>query len=278
MSSVSKDEGSANRIVLCADDYGYSPGVSRGIRELLEHERLSATSCMVVFPEFERDGPLLKPFLGRADIGLHFTLTSERSIGSVAWEAHVHPPPRARMVAEVESQVMKFTAVIGRPPDYIDGHQHVHILPVVRDAVVQTARRIGAYVRNTMDPIGIAMCRRPGPLESAYLATASQKLAALARASGVPTNRGFRGVRSFREKEPFRVLFRRMIRNARDGCLVMCHPGYADPLLAGRDPVQEVREGELRYLAGPDFPQDLAAERVILSRLADALRGQQITL
>ena len=41
------------KIVLCADDYGLSLGVSRGIRELLEMGRLSATSCMVVFPEFE---------------------------------------------------------------------------------------------------------------------------------------------------------------------------------------------------------------------------------
>ncbi|HLY04992.1 MAG TPA: ChbG/HpnK family deacetylase [Rhizomicrobium sp.] len=261
------------RIVLCADDYGYSPGVSGGIRELLDRERLSATSCMVVFPEFETDGPLLKPFLGRADIGLHFTLTSERTIGSVAWEAHIHPPPLARIVAELEKQVSTFRNVIGRPPDYIDGHQHVHVLPVVRDAVVQVAKRLGAYVRNTMDPIGAAMCRRPGALESIYLACASRKLSMLAQAAGVPTNHGFRGVRTFREKESFRTLFRRMIRNAGDGCLVMCHPGYADPLLAARDPVQNARADELRYLAGPDFPRDLAEEGVVLSRLVDALRA-----
>lgn len=261
------------RIVLCADDYGYSPGVSRGIRELLERGRLSATSCMVVFPEFASDGWLLKPFLGTADIGLHFSLTTERSIGSVAWEAHVHPPPLSGIVAELEKQVATFADVIGRPPDYIDGHQHVHVLPVVRDAVVQTAKRIGGYVRSTVEPIGLGTYRRPGALESMYLARASRKLSALANGAGVPTNRGFRGVRTFDEKEPFRALFRRMIRDAGDGCLVMCHPGYADPLLAGRDPVQNAREDELRYLAGPDFPRDLAHEGVTLSRLAEVLRA-----
>jgi hypothetical protein len=226
---------------------------------------------MVVFPEFESEGRQLKPFLGRADIGLHFTLTAERTIGGVAWEAHVHPPPLARVISELEKQVSKFADVIGSPPDYIDGHQHVHVLPVVRDAVVQVAKRIGAYVRSTRDPIGFAMFRRPGALESIYLARAARKLAASARGAGVPANRGFRGVRTFRERDPFRTLFRRMIKNAGEGCLVMCHPGYADPVLAERDPVQKVREEELRYLAGPEFPRDLAEEGVVLSRLADAL-------
>jgi predicted glycoside hydrolase/deacetylase ChbG (UPF0249 family) len=261
----------ARRIVLCADDYGYSPGVSRGIRELLERERLSATSCMVVYPEFETDGSMLRPFVEHADIGLHFTLTVNRTIGGVAWEAHVHPPPLQHVVSELEQQVTKFADVIGRPPDYIDGHQHIQVLPVVRDAVVQVARRIGAYVRSTRDPIGIAMCRRPGVFESIYLARASRKLAALARTAGVLTNHGFRGVRTFREKGPFRLLFRRMIKDAGTGCLVMCHPGYPDALLSERDSVQTMRDEELRYLAGPDFPRDLADEGVALSRLADAL-------
>jgi predicted glycoside hydrolase/deacetylase ChbG (UPF0249 family) len=264
---------SQKRFVLCADDYGYSPGVSRGIRELLGRGRLSATSCMVVFPEFASDGPLLKPFLGRADIGLHFTLTTHRTIGSVAWEAHVHPPPLERVVAELERQVAKFAETIGRPPDYIDGHQHVHVLPIVRDAVVGVARRIDAYVRNTCDPISLAMCRRPGAFESIYLARASRKLSALAQAAGVPTNRGFRGVRTFREKGSFRALFRRMIKNMQSGSLVMCHPGHADPQLAGRDPVHAQREEELCYLAGEDFLRDLAEAEVVLSRLRDALYG-----
>jgi predicted glycoside hydrolase/deacetylase ChbG (UPF0249 family) len=139
--------------------------------------------------------------------------------------------------------------------------------------VVQVAKRIGAYVRSTYDPIGLAMCRRPGAIEAIYLARASRKLAALAHTAKVPTNRGFRGVRTFQEKGPFRPLFRRMIKDVKDGALVMCHPGHADALLGKRDPVQDAREEELRYLSGPQFPRDLEQEGVVLSRLADALRA-----
>lgn len=259
------------RIVLCADDYGYSPGVSRGILELLQQERLSATSCMVVFPEFADDGPLLKPFLDRADVGLHFTLTTDRPLKSVALEAHLRPPPVSTILVALEYQLEIFETVIGRPPVYIDGHQHVHVLPVIREAVVNVAGRIGAYVRDTREPIGPAMLRRPAPLESIYLARASRALSKLARDQRVATNRGFRGVRTFRETGPFRTLFRRMIKDVRNASIIMCHPGHADSLLGERDPVQNAREDELAYLACPDFLRDLEEEGVALSRMAEAL-------
>src|SRR5436190_4355352 len=86
--------GDLRRVVLCADDYGLSPGVSRSIRELLAAQRLSAASCMVVYPEFAEDGPLLRPFLEQTDIGLHFTLTADRPLSQVllsGWLRHLNP-------------------------------------------------------------------------------------------------------------------------------------------------------------------------------------------
>jgi predicted glycoside hydrolase/deacetylase ChbG (UPF0249 family) len=261
----------ARRIVLCADDYGLSPGVSRAIRELLDNRRLSATSCMVVFPEFAQDGPLLRPFLGSVDIGLHFSLTERRSLTSVATRAHLRQLSVARMIAAVEEQVARFANAIGRLPDYIDGHQHVHVLPGVREAVVRVAQRIGAYVRVTREPTDAAMWRRPSPIESAYLARASRPLSRLAARFGVPTNRGFRGVRNFRERTPFRNLFQSMIAGAGEGCLVMCHPGHPDTLLGARDAVGVARAEEFAYLAGGDFPDDLSQAGLTLARLRKAI-------
>lgn len=256
-------------IVLCADDYGLSPGVSRGIRELLEMKRLSATSCMVVFPEFADDGVLLKRFVGKADIGLHLTLTSRRSLGSVAADMHLRRVRPSDLVEAVEDQLSKFVAVIGRPPDYIDGHQHVHLLPVVREAVVQVARRIGAYVRLTFEPIGLPMWHRPAPLEAAYLSVTGRPLVRLTRSAGVRTNRGFRGVRSFRETLPFGRLFRDMIAGAREGSIIMCHPGHPDTPLVQRDSVQAARAQEFNYFTSDAFPRDLRDAGLALARLSD---------
>ena len=261
----------AKRIILCADDFGLSPGVSRGILELLDQGRLSATSCMVNYPEFRDEAQVLKNFIGRADLGLHFSLTDSRPISSVALECHLNPPGLPAMRDEVGRQLDRYSNAMGVVPDYIDGHQHVHALPVVRDAVIEVARRIGAYVRIPRDPIDLAMWRRPALFESIYLARASRALAKLARNSGIVTNRGFRGVRTFQEKVPFGDLFRKMIAGAQEGCLVMCHPGHPDALLAGRDSVREQRAGEWSYFSGQEFPTDLANAGLVLSRLREAI-------
>jgi chitin disaccharide deacetylase len=260
----------ARRVVLCADDFGLSTGVNRGILELLEKDRLSATSCMVNYPEFARDGRALRAFMGRADLGLHFSLTDSRSLPSVALEYHLRPPPLSAVIGIVERQLEKFVDTMGILPDHIDGHQHVHVLPIVRDAVIHIAKRIGAYVRVTIEPIDAAMWGRPGRFESFYLARASRQLRKLALQVGVATNRGFRGVRTFREKDRYRALFRKMIGGAGEGCLIMCHPGHIDELLARRDRLIAPRSDEWAYFSGPDFPADLAEAELELSRLRDA--------
>jgi predicted glycoside hydrolase/deacetylase ChbG (UPF0249 family) len=257
---------------LCADDYGLSTGVSRGIRDLIDRGRISATSCMVVFPEFETDGPLLRPFVQRTDIGLHFTLTHDRPLKSLMRQAYLRELDPAEISHELERQLATFARVMGRPPDYIDGHQHVHLLPGIREAVVTAAQRLDAYVRSTCEPIDVSMVRRPSTRESAFLSWTGRPLQRLAHRKLVTTNRGFRGVRGFDEKVPYRELFRRIITRVREGSIVMCHPGIADSVSAARDWVTTAREDELRYISSEYFLQDLTAEHLTVSRLADALR------
>lgn len=259
------------RIVLCADDYGLAPGVSRGIRDLLTAGRLSATSCMVVYPEFAQDGPLLRPFFDQADIGLHFTLTAGRPLRQVLLSGWLRRLKARDIRDALAGQLATFASVMGRSPAYIDGHQHVHLLPVVRELVVEAAASIGAYVRCTCESMNASVMHRPAPLDSAYLSWASRPLARLAKQNDVRTNTGFRGVRSFREQTSFRELFRAMISGATNGTIVMCHPGHVDETLIGRDPIHRQREEEFAYLAGEDLPRDLAAAGLQLARLGDAL-------
>src|ERR1700692_2735080 len=74
------DAAPSRRIWLCADDYGLSPGVNRGIRDLIERGRLNATSVMVVGPAIARDEiSALQDAVAnspRCAIGLHVTLTA----------------------------------------------------------------------------------------------------------------------------------------------------------------------------------------------------------
>jgi hypothetical protein len=227
---------------------------------------------MVVYPDFADHARDVLPYLDRADIGLHLTLTTDAPFGEVFRNAYLRRPDLATAIRIVDGQVSLFEKSIGRPPAYIDGHRHVHLFPVIREAVVRVAARIGAYVRLTREPIDVAMAGRPAPFEAACLSLMARPIARLAMEHRVAANRGFRGIRSFREPEPFRHLFRAMLAGARDGHLVMCHPGLVDRVLIGRDGVHEQREGELRYLAGPDFQADLASLGVTIARLREIFR------
>lgn len=265
-------EAAPRKIVLCADDYGLAPGISRGIRKLLAKGRLSATGCMAVYPDFKEEGPLLRPFLEHADVGLHFTLTADKPLRSVliaGWLRRIDPQ---KVRAELQRQIDMFVSALGSAPAYIDGHQHVHLLPGVREAVIETAGKLGAYVRSTYEPITRATLNRAAPLDSAYLSCAAGPLARLAQNGGVHTNTGFRGVRGFNERKPFRDLFRSMIQGVPNGAIIMCHPGHVDDVLCARDPIHRQREEEFSYLASGDFPHDLAAAGLQLANLRDGLQ------
>ena len=64
------------RVILCADDYAQDAAVTRGILALLDRDRLSATSVMVLSPRWARDAVPLREYRGRASIGLHLDWTS----------------------------------------------------------------------------------------------------------------------------------------------------------------------------------------------------------
>ena len=83
------DAAPPRRIWLCADDYGLSESVNRGIRDLIGRGRLNATSVMMVGPAIGRDEVAALSSVAadspRCAIGLHATLT-----------APFRPPRRAR--------------------------------------------------------------------------------------------------------------------------------------------------------------------------------------
>src|SRR5437763_13224710 len=141
-------------IWLCADDYAIAPGVGAAIRELIARGRLNATSVMVVAPSFAAEAPPLAALAAErhAAVGLHVTLTGRfRPLTAFRPEADGTFPPlheiarraflrrldASALTAEVEAQLAAFTAAFGRAPDFVDGHQHVHLFPHIRDAVLR---------------------------------------------------------------------------------------------------------------------------------------------
>ncbi|QCI65719.1 ChbG/HpnK family deacetylase [Phreatobacter stygius] len=259
------------RLILCADDYALSPGVSRAIRELVLAGRLNATSVMSAGPDLQAEAAALLG-LGRPglQIGLHVTLTGglapltaprlRRFFGltGLMLRCFTGMVDKTALSAEIGAQFAAFDRAFGRPPDFIDGHQHVHLLPVVRSLVLDAARRHapGAWLRQ---------CRDAGEgLKGRIISGLSGGLIADAKTAGFVTNPAFSGAYEFGRATDFAEIFPRFLADLPDGGLVMVHPGYVDDALRRVDPVHEPREMELAYLAGDRFPQALGAAGFVL--------------
>ncbi|HYG88391.1 MAG TPA: ChbG/HpnK family deacetylase [Azospirillum sp.] len=277
---------SRHPVILCADDYGLSPGVGAAIRDLIERGRLTATSCMTVCPFWLEEAPKLRPLADMADVGLHLTLTDQTPLGPMPKLAPrgTLPPLGVLMRkayagaldpheigAEVDRQVAAFTAAFGAPPAYIDGHQHVHQLPVVRDAVLVALTGLpGAYLRLCREPRRAIVRRGVAVAKTLLIAELGRGLAALAQAARVPANTSFRGVYDFSGKQPFGELMARFLDEPSGRTLVMVHPGIPDEALRQADPLVDQRAVEYEYLKGDAFTDLLAAKRVRLGRFAEA--------
>lgn len=278
-------KSASTRLILCADDYAIAPGVSRGIRRLLETGRLTATSCMTTSAFWPTEAPALRPLAERADIGLHLTLTNLKPLGAMpqlcpqgrfpdiqaltiaAWRGRL---AAGEIAAELARQLDAFEAGFGRAPAFLDGHQHVHQLPGIRDAVIDLWQRrlaqSGAWLRVTDEPMVDVLRRGVERTKSAIISVLGRGLGRRARQNRIPVNDSFSGVQDFSGRVPYQRLFDRFLRAARGRHLVMCHPGEVDDDLRAVDDVTDAREEELRFFASDAFPALVARHGLTLER------------
>src|SRR5579885_450477 len=218
------------RIWLCADDYGIARGVNEAIRRLIALRRLNATSAMVNAPSFTPEEAQALAALNReenrAAIGLHVTLTGAftpvsdgytplrsghfPSISQLGRLAHLRRLSPARLVAEIGSQLRLFVEAFGRPPDFLDGHQHVHLLPQVREAFLKVAREAApaAWVRQCGRP---PRARSVRDSKALLLDIMSVRFRAKAARLGVKTNPAFSGSYDFVAGADYPVIFPRFL-------------------------------------------------------------------
>ena len=276
------------QIVICADDYGLSAGIGQAIRDLIPRGRLTATSCMTTSDSWPSEAEYLRPLADHCDVGLHLTLTDQRaaapmpglapegrlpSLGALMVAAAARRLDRGEIEAEIERQIARFETAMGVLPAFVDGHQHVHQLPVVRDALLavyeRLLRRHGAWLRYCVEPIHGILTRRVAPLRAGTVALLGRRFARDARSAGIRGNTGFRGVRSFAAREDFPSLMGRFLSQPKNGMVIMCHPGIPDDTLSRLDRVVEPRMAEYAYLRSSAFGALLSETRVSLARLGE---------
>ena len=269
---------SRRTLAVCADDFGLAPAISAGIARLARAQRLAAVSCITNSAYWETSAPLLAGLPPSVDLGLHANFTEGRPLSpqlariwpqlpplpALVVRAHLGLLPRAALRAEAHAQLAAFRAATGKDPAYIDGHQHVHHLPLLRAIVLDLLESVQPRpaVRNTGRVLGPRFGLKRWLIEN----TGGRALARELSRRKLVHNPALLGAYDFVDPDYRAQVQHWLTQLPNQGGLLFCHPGESsngDP----PDPINVARQRELAYLGSDAFAQDLAAANVTLGRV-----------
>lgn len=274
----------AKNIILCADDYGLNPSVSKGILSLLEKKRLSAVSVLTNFPQLEHYAPLLNDFQHSTAIGLHLNFTeglylsnqeTAMPLNQFLLKSHFRQLNKQFIKQEFDAQIQQFYEQFQRQPDFIDGHQHIHQLPLVRDVLIQHWRQNphkNQWIRATWPQIHSC----PKYWKSHIItATGGKKLASLLDKYKIPRNSCFSGIYDFNPHADYRRLFQQWIGQINNNGLIMCHPAHGGE---ENDGIIQARNNEFNYLQSDAFLEDCDTNQILLGQKLHGSNDKPSTL
>ena len=262
------------RLVVNADDFGFTPDVNEGIAEAHRNGILTATTLMANGDAFD-DAVRVAASVPTLDIGCHLVLIGGRSLLAPRRALPAGVPAllaaiaagQIRIYDELAAQVRKILAA-GIAPTHLDTHKHTHLAPPVLDAVARLSEEFEiAWVRRPFDlPITAARGRAPrlkhmvaGSL--GFLRDRFQRVLAGRHCRSTDHFAGFQLTGRFRTAE-----LTQLIAELPDGSTeLMCHPGrLREPLRHAATRLKESREQELLALTAPEARQALAQAGVRL--------------
>jgi predicted glycoside hydrolase/deacetylase ChbG (UPF0249 family) len=258
-------------LIVTADDFGIGRKTSEGIIRAHLHGPVTATSLMVVTGDHVRASIPLLADAPNLEVGLHLVLTrcgekplmARQSSGLVdrdgeffsngkLWaRAYTGKLDRAGVADEIAAQTDLFHRLMGRAPEYVDGHHHAHQLPTVRESLVDvmTHDLLPHVTRVTPEAAGIR--RKVGSVRLKRMAanvlgrTAAKDFAT----TWVWTNDSFFGMlgnADLRRAFPWDKYLAALPESGVVEWVV--HPGLPDETLTGRDDYRAARPVELAAL------------------------------
>jgi predicted glycoside hydrolase/deacetylase ChbG (UPF0249 family) len=252
------------RLQVCADDYALNPGVDAGIEALATQGRLSHVSCMSSRPRWAAVARRLTAL--PIQPGLHFNLTEGAplnpelrrawprfpGLGKLLLTAGVRALPRALIAAEWQAQLEAYRQALGAEPKFLDGHQHVHALPGVRETLLEAAAALGIPMRSTARLLGPGFAFK----RQVIAACGGRRLLSMMKAHGVPHADALVGVYDFAPEADYRALMRGWLAGLHEGetALLFCHPALGRD---ADDAIAVAREREAAYLGSAAFTEDL---------------------
>jgi chitin disaccharide deacetylase len=221
-------------LIVNADDFGMTDGINTGVIHAHRHGIVTSASLMVRQPK-AREAAALAATAEKLGLGLHIDLTEWEPVDGV-WQqlyARVDLDDQGQVAREIAEQLELFIDLVGRKPDHLDSHQHVHLEGHVRDESIRVAGRLGVPLRGLDGRV--TFCGE------------------------------FYGQQGRSEPYPEGVTVSNLLRLVdaiSDGWTeLLCHPGLAYGV---RSVYAHERESELATLCEPELPAALARKDVVL--------------
>ena len=244
------------RLVVNADDFGFTRDVNAGIMEAHREGILTATTLMANGEAFD-DAVRLGRETPSLDIGCHLVLVGGRSVaeperslpGSVGGLLRAIAGGRLGIYEELAAQTRRIVEA-GLHPTHLDTHKHTHLLPPVLEAVARIGQEFGIpWVRRPFD-FPLQPGRPPWTKRAASRAFGGLRgrFHRVLQVYGCRTTDHFAGFQMtgrFGDRD-----LAELIGALPEGSTeFMCHPGRCgEELRAARTRLKESRETELRAL------------------------------
>ena len=206
------------RIVITADDFGFSETVNEAVERGFRDGVLRCASLMVAAPA-AADAITRAQRLPGLRIGLHVTVVQGRALLAPSEIPHLvdtdgnfpdnllraalrwffHRGSRCDLAREIAAQFAAFRAT-GLTLDHVNGHNHMHLHPSVLSEILRNLPPGSTAVRLPREPV--ASAGLPGVLLAPWLALMALRL----RRAGLAHNNWLLGVRDVGRVDEARLL------------------------------------------------------------------------
>jgi Uncharacterized protein conserved in bacteria len=255
------------QLIINADDFGYTPGVTHGIIEAHNKGVVTSTTALTVSPYFEEAMVLRNQLAPNLAVGVHLALTLKGGKPLLAKEevpslvdANGEFLTQQEVADKVDlddvyrewdAQIARFYAT-GNKPDHLDSHHDVHVKTRgLWDVAVKLSEKYALPIRNT--PI---LEHAAQVAQDAQVITTDRMLA------------GFYGVGSTAEN--LQTILDDVQGNPTFRTYEMsCHPAFIDQALKQGSSYCDIRMDELVILTDATLPEALATRNIDLITYGD---------
>jgi hypothetical protein len=269
-------------LIVNADDYGRTPGVSRGIRQAHAQGIVTSTTALMNMPGIERELATAMKVTPGLGLGVHLVLTSGKPLSraerlaSITGGKDVFPgleeflrilpgvdPEQA--ADEWDCQIRRFVSVTGKKPDHLDSHHHVTFFTEgLFSKMLLLAREYGCAIR-IPHPCPSGEC---DGLPREFCGAVREFVPSLIRESGV--YRPDRFIGTFYDERATAEHLTAILRELTPGVSeLMCHPGYADAELLEGSSYNVPREREISILTAESIRNALGEHEIRLIKFSD---------